>query len=150
MNHSTGVIKLNQLSSMPGSRKAPKRVGRGPGSGKGKTAGRGHNGQGKRSGGIPANMSGGQTPLYRLLPKRGFNARPTYTEHVSADMLISRIAREKYSGTISAEILRAWGMISKKCKQCRILSATKVTSKPTGIVLAPDLYLTRGAKAIFH
>ncbi len=67
-------VRLHELAPAPGSRQAPKRVGRGIGSGHGKTAGRGHKGQKARSGGAkgPA-FEGGQTPLQRRLPKRGFN-----------------------------------------------------------------------------
>jgi len=66
-------MKLHELTPAPGSRKAPKRVGRGPGSGTGKTAGRGHNGQKSRSGfSRMRGFEGGQMPLHRRLPKRGF------------------------------------------------------------------------------
>ena len=66
-------MRLNQLSDSSGSTKARKRVGRGIGSGKGKTSGRGHKGQKSRSGGkLPPGFEGGQMPLYRRLPKRGF------------------------------------------------------------------------------
>ncbi len=66
-------MKLNQLSDNPGARKAPKRVGRGIGSGLGKTSGRGHKGQKARSGVSIKGFEGGQMPLHRRLPKRGFN-----------------------------------------------------------------------------
>lgn len=70
------MSELHRLSPVPGSRKARKRVGRGPGSGLGKTAGRGHNGQKSRSGGtVPAWFEGGQMPLQRRIPKRGFRNR---------------------------------------------------------------------------
>ncbi len=70
------MAELHRLSPVPGSRKARKRVGRGPGSGLGKTAGRGHNGQKSRSGGtVPAWFEGGQMPLQRRIPKRGFKNR---------------------------------------------------------------------------
>jgi len=66
-------MKLNELSPAPGSRKAPKRVGRGVGSGSGKTAGRGTKGQNARSGGgVRPGYEGGQMPIHRRLPKRGF------------------------------------------------------------------------------
>ena len=67
-------VRLNELGPVPGARKARKRIGRGIGSGHGKTAGKGHKGQKARSGGGkgPA-FEGGQTPLQRRLPKRGFN-----------------------------------------------------------------------------
>ena len=66
-------MKLNELRDNPGARHKSKRVGRGIGSGKGKTAGRGNNGQKSRSGVAIKGFEGGQMPLYRRLPKRGFN-----------------------------------------------------------------------------
>ena len=66
-------MRLNELSDNPGSRKSRTRIGRGIGSGKGKTAGRGHKGQKSRSGVAIKSFEGGQMPLYRRLPKRGFN-----------------------------------------------------------------------------
>ena len=69
-------MKLNELSPAAGSAKAAWRKGRGPGSGNGKTAGKGHKGQNARSGGgVRPGFEGGQLPLYRKLPKRGFNNR---------------------------------------------------------------------------
>ena len=70
------TMRLNTLSPAPGSRKAAKRVGRGIGSGVGKTAGRGHKGQKSRSGGkVAAGFEGGQMPLQKRLPKYGFTSR---------------------------------------------------------------------------
>jgi len=66
-------MKLNELRDNPGATKKAKRIGRGPGSGKGKTAGRGIKGQKSRSGVAIAGYEGGQMPLYMRLPKRGFN-----------------------------------------------------------------------------
>jgi len=66
-------MKLNELSDNPGANKARKRIGRGIGSGKGKTAGQGHKGQKARSGVAIKGFEGGQMPLHRRLPKRGFN-----------------------------------------------------------------------------
>jgi large subunit ribosomal protein L15 len=75
-------MRLNELRDRPGARKARKRLGRGIGSGLGKTAGRGHKGQKARSGGAKRTFEGGQMPIYRRLPKRGFKNpfRPTYAE----------------------------------------------------------------------
>ncbi len=67
-------MKLNQLTAVPGSTKEPKRIGRGHGSGNGKTAGKGHKGQKARAGhGMRPGFEGGQMPLQRRIPKRGFN-----------------------------------------------------------------------------
>lgn len=69
-------MKLHELAPAPGSTQAPKRKGRGIGSGNGKTAGKGHKGQNARSGGgVRPGFEGGQNPLYRRVPKRGFNNR---------------------------------------------------------------------------
>lgn len=69
-------MKLHELAPAPGSKQTPKRKGRGIGTGNGKTAGRGHKGQNARSGGgVRPGFEGGQNPLYRRVPKRGFNNR---------------------------------------------------------------------------
>lgn len=74
-------VGLENLGPAEGSKRSSKRVGRGPGSGVGKTAGRGHKGQKARSGGqVPTWFEGGQMPLYRRLPKRGFHS-PNRTEY---------------------------------------------------------------------
>lgn len=76
-------MRLDQLRPAPGAKKRPKRVGRGPGSGHGKTAGRGHKGQKARAGGgTRPGFEGGQMPLYRRVPKRGFSSGPRRTHAV--------------------------------------------------------------------
>ena len=81
-------MNLNELSDIRGARTARKRVGRGIGSGTGKTSGRGHKGQKSRSGVSLAGFEGGQMPLYRRLPKRGFhNLFRTRFEVVNLDRL---------------------------------------------------------------
>jgi large subunit ribosomal protein L15 len=102
-------MKLHDLSPAKGSRKARKRIGRGPGSGTGKTAGRGHNGQRSRSGfSQRAGFEGGQMPLVRRVPKRGFNNifRTEYTV-----MNVSRLA--EFDGEVSPEILAERGWVKK-------------------------------------
>ncbi|GAX89302.1 50S ribosomal protein L15 [Effusibacillus lacus] len=80
-------MKLHELSPAAGSKKTRKRVGRGIGSGLGKTAGRGHKGQWARSGGgVRPGFEGGQTPLYRRLPKRGFTNAPFKKELVEVNV----------------------------------------------------------------
>lgn len=74
-------MRLNELADNPGARKKSKRLGRGIGSGKGKTAGKGHKGQKARSGGAVRTFEGGQMPIYMRLPKRGFK-NPLRAEHV--------------------------------------------------------------------
>jgi large subunit ribosomal protein L15 len=102
-------MKLHDLSPAKGSRKARKRIGRGPGSGTGKTAGRGHNGQRSRSGfSQRATFEGGQMPLFRRIPKRGFNNifRTEYTV-----MNVSRLA--EFDGEVSPETLAERGWVKK-------------------------------------
>ncbi len=105
--------ELSNLKPSPGSTKARKRVGRGEGSGKGKTAGRGTKGQGARNT-IHPRFEGGQMPLQRRLPKRGFNNifAKQYTE-----VRIDRISEKFNKGdTVDAETLKAAGVISKIAK----------------------------------
>ena len=107
-------MKLSELKSAPGSRKSRKRVGRGPGSGTGKTSGRGQKGQKSRSGGNPHPwFEGGQMPLYRRLPKRGFTNifRKEY-EIVN----LAQLAGLEMKNPITPEIVQEKGMIRKiKC-----------------------------------
>ena len=85
------TMRLNTLSPAPGSRKAAKRVGRGIGSGYGKTAGRGHKGQKSRSGGkVAAGFEGGQMPLQKRLPKYGFTSRIART---TAQVRLAELAK---------------------------------------------------------
>jgi large subunit ribosomal protein L15 len=105
------IMKLSELEAAPGSRKNRKRVGRGIGSGSGKTSGRGQKGQKSRSGGNPHPwFEGGQMPLYRRLPKRGFTNifRKEY-EVINLDQLI----KLKNEGPVTPVILKSKGMIHK-------------------------------------
>ena len=102
-------MKLHDLSPAKGSRKARKRIGRGPGSGTGKTAGRGHNGQRSRSGfSQRVGFEGGQMPLVRRVPKRGFNNifRTEYTV-----FNLSRLA--EFEGEVTPETLAAKGWVKQ-------------------------------------
>lgn len=104
-------MKLHELSPAPNSTKAPKRLGRGIGSGTGKTSGKGHKGQNARSGGgVRPGFEGGQMPLIRQLPKRGFtnNWRKVYTTINVGDL------EQFETGTvITAQMLKNKGVISK-------------------------------------
>lgn len=100
-------MKLHDLSPAPGSKKNRKRVGRGPGSGTGKTAGRGHKGQRSRSGFSQRfGFEGGQMPLVRRVPKRGFT-NIFRTEYVVVNL--SRL--EGFEGDVTPETLAAKGMV---------------------------------------
>jgi len=104
-------MKLSELKAVPGSRKDRKRVGRGIGSGTGKTSGRGHKGQKSRSGGNPHPwFEGGQMPLYRRLPKRGFtNIFKKEYEIVN----LAQIAGLETKDPITPEFLRDKGVIRR-------------------------------------
>ena len=91
-------MKLNEISDNPGSRHAKKRVGRGIGSGLGKTAGRGGKGQTARKGGAKAGFEGGQMPIYRRLPKRGFN-KPNQVDYNEVNLSIVQ-ARQDFTNNM--------------------------------------------------
>lgn len=96
------MLKLNNIKRKKGSRKKKKRVGRGTSSGMGKTCGRGHKGQKSRSGGTKGrHFEGGQTPLYRRLPKRGFSNYPFRKEYV----VVNVGDLDKYNGEVNKDIL---------------------------------------------
>jgi large subunit ribosomal protein L15 len=118
-------MKLNELAPSPGSRKARKRIGRGIGSGTGKTSGRGHKGQRARAGSATRTFEGGQMPIYRRLPKRGFKNlfRKVYTP-VNLDRLQAAVdaGRIDPARPIDLLTLRAAGLISKRRDGVRLLA----------------------------
>jgi len=112
-------MRLNQLKPPAGAWRKPKRVGRGPGSGHGKTAGRGSNGQRSRSGAKSrAWFEGGQTPLYRRLPKRGFNNPFKIRLQV---VNLGDISEKGLEGTITAETLKEAGLIRSVRRPVKVL-----------------------------
>ena len=125
-------MKLNNISPSEGSTKATKRKGRGLGSGLGKTSGRGHKGQKARSGGgVRWGFEGGQTPLFRLVPKRGFNNK-------RFQIPVQEISLEQLNAfedgtTVTLELLKEAGMInpSKKVKGLKILANGTLERKLT-------------------
>ncbi|GAB1159545.1 MULTISPECIES: 50S ribosomal protein L15 [Paenibacillus] len=122
-------MKLHELSPAPGSRKERKRVGRGPSSGTGKTSGRGHKGQNARSGGgVRPGFEGGQNPLYRRLPKRGF-VNPTRKEYavVNIEDLNSFAAGTE----VTPEFLMTNGVVKNAKSGIKILGNGEVTVKLT-------------------
>ncbi len=123
-------MKLNELQSAPEA-KVRKRVGRGPGSGSGKTSGRGQKGQKSRSGvSIPAWFQGGQSPLYRRLPKRGFN-NARYREEF-ATINLSDLNRYFNDGDIvSPELLKERGIIKKQLCGVKVLGNGELEKKLT-------------------
>ena len=122
-------MKLCELSPAVGSTKAPKRVGRGHGSGTGKTAGKGHKGQNARSGGgVRPGFEGGQMPLYRRLPKRGFHNK---FANNFVEVNVKDLERFDANTEITAEVLREAGVISKICDGIVVLGNGEITKPLT-------------------
>lgn len=124
------MFDLSNLGPNPGAVKKRKRVGRGPGSGLGKTAGRGHKGQKSRSGGAkPRYFEGGQLPLYRRLPKRGF----TNIFKVTYQVVNVGQLEEKFDSdaVIDKEALRKAGLIKKLNQPVKLLAKGSVSKKFT-------------------
>ena len=126
------MTKLNELSPRDGSVKGRMRVGRGPGSGKGKTAGRGVKGQKARSGVAVHGFEGGQMPLHMRMPKRGFNSlnRKDFAE-VNLWRLEQAIAAGKLDAkvAIDADVLIAAGIVRRKLDGVKLLGKGELTSK---------------------
>ena len=127
-------MKLNELRDNPGARKARMRVGRGIGSGKGKTSGRGVKGQKARTGVSIKGFEGGQMPLYRRLPKRGFKVpSPLHFVEVNLDRLQKAIDAGKLDAKapINGEALIKAGLISRVKDGVRLLGRGAITAKVT-------------------
>ena len=127
-------MKLNELHDNPGATKRKKRIGRGPGSGMGKTGGRGIKGQKSRSGVSIGGYEGGQMPLYQRLPKRGFN-KPNRKEFAVVNLgLIQKFVDAKKldaKAAITEDALIASGLVRRKLDGVRVLAKGEVTSKLT-------------------
>lgn len=122
-------MKLNELSATPGATKEARRIGRGHGSGQGKTAGKGHKGQKARSGGgVRAGFEGGQMPLQRRIPKRGFN-NIFRKEYISVN--VSSLNRFENGAEVDAAALVEAGVINKSCNGVKILANGELTKKLT-------------------
>ncbi len=112
-------MKLHELSPAAGSTKAAWRKGRGPGSGNGKTAGKGHKGQNARSGGgVRPGFEGGQLPLYRKLPKRGFNNK---FGKEYAIVNVSALNKFRKGSTVTIDTLIEAGLVGKACDGLKVL-----------------------------
>ena len=122
-------MQIHELSPAPGSTHVSKRRGRGPGTGNGKTGGRGHKGQKARSGGgVRVGFEGGQMPLSRRVPKRGFNnifAKPLETVNLRD---LSKFAD---GATVDAEALLTTGVLSKCVYGVKVLGTGEITTKLT-------------------
>lgn len=123
-------MKLHTVKPNPNATKTRKRVGRGPGSGTGKTAGRGENGQNSRSGGgVRIGFEGGQTPLFRRLPKRGFsNAR---FKKVYAIMNLDDLNKFEDGAEITPKILKDMGLVKNTLDGLKILGNGTLEKKLT-------------------
>jgi len=122
-------MKLHELSPAPGSVKEAYRKGRGAGSGNGKTAGKGHKGQNARSGGgVRLGFEGGQLPLYRKLPKRGFKNRFA-TEYAIVNVAALNVFED--GDTVTLDKLMAAGIINKPLDGLKILGNGEITKKLT-------------------
>ena len=127
-------MKLHELRDNEGATKKPKRVGRGPGSGMGKTAGRGVKGQKSRSGVAINGYEGGQMPLYQRLPKRGFN-KPNRKAYAVVNLgLIQKFVEAgkiDAKATITEDVLIDSGLVRRKKDGVRVLAKGDVSSKLT-------------------
>jgi large subunit ribosomal protein L15 len=127
-------MKLHELRDNPGATKSKKRVGRGPGSGKGKTAGRGIKGQTSRSGVAINGYEGGQMPLHRRLPKRGFNSlNPKHYAVVNLQTLEAAYERGalRDGETITEDTLVASGVVRRALDGVRLLAKGELTRAVT-------------------
>ncbi len=134
-------MKLNELKPAPGATKSRKRLGRGPGSGLGKTAGRGENGQKCRSGyRSKRGFEGGQMSLVRRLPKRGFtNIFAAETKEISLDLISIHF---KDGETVTLDALRGKKLVNSRVEKIVVLASGELTTKVT--VVADRI--TRGAR----
>lgn len=133
-------MKLNSLSPAKGSKRSRKRVGRGMGSGIGKTAGRGHNGQKSRSGGFhKVGFEGGQMPLQRRLPKRGFASR---TARYNDELRLYQV-QVMEADVIDLELLKTQGIVAHDIRKVKVIN----TGTLERAVTIKGLAVTKGAQA---
>lgn len=122
-------MKLNELKANEGARFVSKRIGRGQGSGTGKTAGKGHKGQNARSGGgVAIGFEGGQTPAYKRFPKRGFT---NFTRKEYAVVNVKDLNRFEEGVTVDTETLKAAGLVKKELDGVKILGEGALEKKLT-------------------
>jgi large subunit ribosomal protein L15 len=133
-------VKLNELKPAAGARRARKRPGRGIGSGLGKTSGRGHKGQKSRAGGFhKVGFEGGQMPLQRRLPKRGFVSR---LRDETAEVRLSDLPRVK-ADVIDLAALKAAGIVPRAALRAKVILAGEIGQK----VFLKGLLASKGARA---
>jgi len=120
------MMKIHELSPAAGSKKKRKRVGRGPGSGHGKTACRGHKGQKSRSGGgVGRGFEGGQMPIHRRLPKRGFKNIFMQPYHI---VNLKDLDRFEANSSVDLEVLKQAGLIKARTDRVKLLGLGEVKS----------------------
>ena len=133
-------MRLNELTPAQGSKSAPKRVGRGMGSGTGKTAGKGHKGQKSRSGvKLKAGFEGGQMPLQRRLPKRGFRSR---TAKNAAEVRLDELARVA-GEVVDLVSLRDAALIGHRIERVKVIGSGSIDRAVT----LKGVTATKGARA---
>ena len=139
-------MKLHELRDNPGATRTKKRLARGPGSGKGKTAGRGIKGQKSRSGVAINGYEGGQTPLYQRLPKSGFT-KPNRKSYAVVNLgLIQKFvdAGKLEAGSITEETLVSSGLVRRKLDGIRVLAKGEITAALTIAVPGAPQSANRG------
>ena len=136
-------MKLNALKPAPGSKSARHRVGRGIGSGWGKTAGRGHKGQKARSGGFhKVGFEAGQMPLHRRLPKRGFTS---LTREDVAEVRTSEL-QGLAASEITLDVLKETGIVSRRALGAKVILSGKLERK----VFLKEIGVSKGARAMIE
>ena len=123
-------MKLHSIEQPAGAVRASKRVGRGTSSGNGKTAGKGHKGQNARSGGgVRPGFEGGQLPLFRRLPKRGFSNAKFKVEYATIN--VSDLENFENGAVVTPELLKEMGIVKKQLAGIKVLGNGELTKKLT-------------------
>ena len=136
-------MRLDSISPAPGSKTTRRRVGRGAGSGWGKTSGRGQKGQKARSGGgVRAGFEGGQLPLQMRVPKFGFRSR---VGMVTAEVRLNEITKVE-GDQVTVAALKAANIISRNIQRVRIFSSGEV-SRAVSVAVGSDIGVTKGARS---
>jgi len=137
-------MKLEQLKPSPGSTHSPKRVGRGAGSGLGKTSGRGHKGQKARSGGkVRPTFEGGQTPLFRRIPKVGFSNAKFKTRYATIN--VGDLNRFETETTITPELLKELGILKQQLDGVKVLGNGTLDKK---LIIKANMFSTTAINKI--
>lgn len=136
-------MRLNTLSPTLGSKTAPKRLGRGIGSGLGKTSGKGHKGQKARAGGFhKINFEGGQMPIQRRLPKMGFNSR---LAKITDEITLGELSKIE-SDEVNLHVLRSYGFISNAIQFVKVIASGELNRA----VHLKGLRVTQGARHVIE